>query len=220
MHFIFLRHSEYEQPKGVPSALLPHPITKEGIEQAENGAEKLVKFFKSKGMSPKRIVSSSLLRAYQTSLIFKKTIEKELNISLELIETDNLTERKLGAMANLTVKEIESVIAKDPRLENPPKGWKSSRDYKLPFIGAESLKDAGKRVFETINEECKNGLTIFVGHGASFRNAAIEFKFLKEEDLPKLSMHNSEPLGFENSNGKWELVFGDWKIRDKKDKID
>lgn len=219
MRFIFLRHSEYNQPQGVPSALLPHPITNEGKNQAVSGAQKLIDFFNGKE-KPTRIICSSLLRAYQTAQVLSSEFKKAWGYDLKIEQTDELVERKLGAMANLTVADIESAIVKDSRFENPPKGWKSSRNYKLPYIDAESLKEAGLRVYNKIQSEYSNELTIFIGHGASFRNASIEFGVLEESDLPKLSMHYAEPLIFEEKSGNWKLIFGNWKIREKKDKID
>lgn len=200
--------------------MLPHSITQEGENQALKGAKRLMEFFKLKNIIPSRIISSSLLRAYQTSLIIKQEIDNQLGTDLEIIETDELTERRMGSVTNLTVDQIETVIEKDPRYKQASTDWKSSRDYKLPFIGTESLKEVGLRVFNLINTEASKGPTIFIGHGASFRNASIEFGILQKEDLPKLSIHYAEPLIFEKEQDKWDLVFGDWKIREKKDKID
>lgn len=227
MNFIFIRHSIYEQPKMVPSALLPHPITAEGVEQAKAGAHKIIAFFKDKeNQLPQVIESSSLLRAYQTATVIAEEVFKITKIDLKITQTDALVERKMGPMANLTVQEIELIMSKDPRYENPPEGWKSSKDYKLPYIDCESLEDAGKRVAQYIQNP--NILTdyeadrfrLLVGHGASFRHASRILGILKQEDIPKLSMHYAEPLFFEHTNNAWNHVSGEWKIRSLKENID
>lgn len=229
MNFIFLRHAEYKQPKNVPSALLPHPLTAEGEKQAVHGAEKLIAFFKNnESKIPPYIECSSSLRAYETAKILVTEIKKHFSKHLKIRQTDALTERRLGPMANLTVDEIETVLNKDDRYENPPKGWKSSRNYKLPYIGCESLKEAGFRVAEHIkkapgydSEQKKGSLfRIIVGHGASFRHAAAELAILQEEDIPKLSMFYAEPLFFNCNNGQWKHIGGNWKVRGGNENID
>lgn len=228
MNFIFLRHSEYEQPKNVPSALLPHPITEEGVKQAKIGANKIIAFFKDKeSQLPSVIESSSLLRAYQTASIIAEEIFSQMKIELKIVETDALVERNMGPMANLTVQEIEAILHKDPRYPNPPEGWKSSKDYRLPYIGAESLNDAGLRVAEYIHNENKytkemekERFRLLVGHGASFRHASRELGILKPEEVSKLSMYYAEPLFFKQNKDSWELIEGEWKVRSQKDTID
>lgn len=221
MYLIFLRHAIYEQPKQVPSALLPHPLTSVGRVQATEGAKKITDFIQNHQINfPIKIETSSLLRAYETGTIIKNALENQYNIDILMQETDELTERRLGAMANLTVKAIEEIVNKDPRYPSPPKNWKSTSDYKLPYIGCESLNEAGKRIVNYIEANHFDGLRILVGHGASFRHAAKALNILKAEDIPKLSMHYATPLLFKYVNGKWEHIDGKWKIRDTKDKID
>lgn len=225
MNFIFLRHSEYEQPEGIPSAVLPHPIKNpEGFEQAEKGARDIIDFIKKEGISiPKVIESSSVLRAFQTAKVIAEQLEKEFGEKIEITQSDSLVERIVGAMANLTVSEIEEVISKDPRLDNPPKGWKSNKYYRLPFIGSESLDDAGKRVSKYVIDNPFNvqqDFRVIIGHGASFRHASCELGILEETDIPALSMHYAHPLFFKRNKKSWDLVKGSWKIRNKKDKID
>ena len=144
MNFIFLRHSVYEQPAAVPSALLPHPITAEGVKQAKMAASKIIQFFKNdESQLPRTIESSSLLRAYQTASVLAEEVYNLMRIELKIVQTDELVERKMGAMANLTVQEIEAIMARDLRYEKPPQGWKSSRDYKLPYIDCPAVPFTG-----------------------------------------------------------------------------
>lgn len=228
MNFIFLRHSIYDQPKLVPSALLPHPITTAGIDQAKSGAQKIIAYFKTAPeLLPKQIETSSLLRAFQTAQIIADEINSAYDLDIELVENDNLVERKMGSMANLTVNEIENILSKDPRYTSPPKGWKSSREYKLPYIGCESLSDAGKRVAKVIQTppnptgiKHNSKYRIIVGHGASFRHACYELGILQESDIAKLSMYYAEPLFFTFDNNSWKHIAGNWKIRSTQDNID
>lgn len=219
MYFLFMRHAEYEQPDMVPSALLPHPLTLEGRGQSLEGAKKVKDFlYKNSDLSIVSLHCSKALRAYETADILKT----ELELDLEMNQTDDLLERNMGPMANLRVDEIERIVDRDPRLESLPEGWKSSRDYCLPYKGAESLAIAGKRVAKYISSVKleANGLNVFVGHGASFRHAAHELGILKLEDIPKLSMYYAEPLVFKFEEGKWRLIFGQWKVRARKENID
>ena len=227
MNFIFLRHSVYEQPTHVPSALLPHPITDEGIAQAKAGAQKIVFYFEGKKTQfPKYIECSSLLRAYQTAVVIAEEIFRLTSVELKIIQTDELVERKLGAMANLTVGEIETIMEKDPRYQKPEEGWKSSSDYCLPYLGCESLHEAGERVanyIQSIPDFVENdvlGYRLLIGHGASFRHACHQLGLLSASDIAKLSMFYAEPLFFDYREKTWSHVGGDWKVRTQKDKID
>ncbi len=227
MNFIFLRHAHYQQPEGVPSALLPHPLTPEGIQQAKKGAQKLISFFKGKEKQlPQYIETSSLLRTYQTAEIISEALNMEFSIDLKIVETDQLAERKMGPMANLTVKEIEAVLEKDPRYSAPPPNWKSSKNYRLPFIDCESLAMAGQRVANYIKTtpsnhiQNTNAFRILVGHGASFRYACAALDILQETQIPSLSMHYAEPLFFQQEKQVWKHIGGNWKQRNLKDNID
>lgn len=221
MRFIFLRHSAYQQPEGVPSAMLPHALTQEGLDIAQQKASEMVTFFKNKqDLLPRVIETSVLLRAFQTAEIIQQAFEEAFGLKIPITQTERLMERKVGSVANLTVQEIEKIIAQDPRFENPPKGWKSQSDYRLPFPDCESLLEAGRRVFEYIRDGFEDErYRVIVGHGASFRHAAVELGVLTMNDIPKLSMHYAEPLYFENQKG-WKLIKGAWKIRARKENID
>ncbi len=230
MDFIFLRHGHYHQPKNVPSALLPHPLTDEGMQQCQTGAEKLWSILKTHKLAlPPALESSSALRAFQTASILAAQLAQNAGLQLPILETDQLTERSMGAMANLSVSEIEAILDKDPRYALPPQGWKSSRNYKLPYPGAESLAEAGKRVAEHIVKPTRflgqypslqQQVRILVGHGASFRHACVELGILSEQEVKKYSMYHAEPLYFKHENNGWKLISGAWKIRQQQDQPD
>lgn len=223
MQFCFLRHGHYVQGDGIPSALLPHPLTPKGIQQSEQGVTELIKTIHQSEFSiPDCIITSSLLRAFQTAKIFQLALEKTFNVKIPLIETDMLWERSMGSLSNLSVEEIERIIALDPRHPSPPNNWKSSFDYALPYPYAESLSDAGKRVQNCIIQNTAQfNSPLFVGHGASFRHAAYFLGILSKEEIAKFSMYHAHPLIF-NRNGSNQLVkqSGDWKIRERKEQHD
>lgn len=217
-----IRHGEYEQPPGVPSALLPHPLTDRGREQAHECALRIQAVIAEKRLVPHPIVDCSVsLRAYETARIVAEHLDLGLN------ETEALCERRLGAAANLTVEEIEQVIRLDPRVPNLPSGWKSMSQFRLPLPGAESLWMAGARVATHIASRCRaaaaaasresetrDRLVIFVGHGASFRHAAVDLGVLQADQLPKLSMHHARAVFLERTGeGKWRHDSGEWKLR-------
>lgn len=175
-----------------------------------------------KGLTPHQTVDCSVsLRAYETASILAE------QLGLDLLETEALCERRLGAAANLTVEEIESVIRTDPRYPDLPEGWKSKSHFRLPLPGAESLWMAGARVATHIESRCRavaaaasrddqtgDLLVIFVGHGASFRHAAVDLGVLQAAQLPSLSMHHAQPVILERTaEGTWRHDSGEWKLR-------
>ena len=126
--------------------------------------------------------------------------------------------RGLGSAANLTVAQIEAVLATDPRHDPPPPGWKSDSDYRLPLDGAESLMEAGARVAahlrETMAAASPARLTVFVGHGASFRHAAHHLGLMSRDDIRRLSMFHARPLLVcYTPRDSWRHFAGSWKVR-------
>ncbi|MDB6175995.1 phosphoglycerate mutase family protein [Paracoccus sp. Z330] len=215
-YFAFLRHGEYHQRADAPSARQPFALTPQGGRQARLGADQLLGMMVQHDLRPARLIHSSRqLRAWQTA--------RELQMRLcdngydidDIAQSSGLAERGLGSAANLTVGEIEAVLAADPRYGAPPTGWKSDSDYCLPLEGAESLADAGRRVAEHIRRIVQPGLlTIMVGHGASFRHACHELGLLRRDEIARLSMFHARPLLFcHDARGSWRHLAGEWKIR-------
>jgi len=213
---ILLRHGEYHQRQGAPSAHQPFGLTKEGAKQAEAAGPAVVKMAKENGWRLHPVIHcSNLLRGWQTAEIIRRTTP-EFNGTEGY---DALAERGLGSAANLTVAEIEAVLANDPRYDPPPSDWKSKSHYRLPLQGAESLMDAGERVARHLDEslagfEEPGTAMLFVGHGAAFRHAAHHLGVLAFDDIAKLSMHHATPVALEaKHNGPWRHVAGEWKVR-------
>lgn len=220
----FVRHGEYQQKHKTPSAFQPFGLTEKGKKQSQAAAKLIADYAQTHHLKiAPSIHSSNLLRAWQTA-----TAIKENMMHLSYIETSaQINERSVGAVANLTVAEIERLLEEDPRYECPAFNWKSNSYYCLPFDGAESLMQSGERLANFILKEfveLKNTvqhdtLKIIVGHGASFRHAAYRLGIIDFEEIVQYSMYHATPLFFEFTKEKnqqdWSFVkvHGDWKIR-------
>lgn len=216
-----LRHADYLQPEDVPSAWLPWPLNQTGIEQAKGAAETIIRYLDSHALDCIDPIDSSLMqRAWQTATIVATQLQRRLQSSYSVDQFEALAERGVGAAANLTIGQIERILAADPRYELPPAGWKSRSDYKLPFQGAESLDEAGMRVarhLETVWQACAerdgSGLKVIVGHGAAIRHAAKHLGVLSAEQTGRVSMYHALPMFFSKVDGQWQLIEGNWKPR-------
>ncbi|MEJ8475700.1 histidine phosphatase family protein [Roseibium algae] len=217
-----IRHGDYAQRIGAPSALQPFALTAKGHEQAKAAGQDIAKTLKSNDwhLSP-TVHCSRQLRAWQTARGIVDSLVENCGISCELIEDEALAERSVGALANLTTDDIEQVIANDPRHDALPEGWKSNSHFKLPMQGAESLMEAGKRVaayltahMTTLPASEQTQALLFVGHGASFRHAAHVLGVLDYDDIDRLSMHHARPIVLEHHPDEtWTHIGGDWKSR-------
>jgi len=253
-YLALVRHGQYHQRAGAPSAFQPYPLNEEGQQQAYDCAAKLLEFVKEYRVPiATEIHSSVMLRAWQTADTIRSELSRsELSRSLlnksqgnpsqasdtraastpafacthgsdfSIVETPLLGERCVGSVANLTVAEVDQILRDDPRYPSPPENWKSNSHYQLPFPGAESLAQAGKRVseylvklFESQQASCTEGcLQLVVGHGAAFRHAAYELGVLEAEQIAKLSMFHATPVFLQlEDGGNWKHVSGAWKVR-------
>lgn len=222
-YFALIRHGSFVQPQGVPSAHLPHPLDALGRKQARENAALLLEKIRSEVYELDPLIdSSSLLRAYETSLIFSEVLAAELGPTT-IAQFDCLAERSLGSAANLSLDEIDRIVAADPRLEPLPKGWKATTDFRLPMPGAESLFAAGRRVADHLLSRAQalgqaqaneRKLKLVFGHGGAFRHAAMHLGVLAREDIPRLSMYHCQPVILQcASNGSWSHEGGAWKVR-------
>lgn len=223
----FVRHGEYQQPLGVPSALLPYPLTSGGVKQAEGGAESLKKTALDENWHILPVIDSSCqLRGWQTADVIASFLQQDTDSDVMVESFEGLAERSLGSAANLTVKQIESVVEADPRYDPLPAGWKSDSYFRIPLQGAESLMQAGERVMQHVTNRTArlaeqisvDTLKIFVGHGAAFRHAAVHMGLMTAEQAVALSMYHCTPLYFEwlgdqHDNNRWRHIAGEWKVR-------
>lgn len=213
----FIRHGEYAQLPNTPSALQPFALTEEGKVQARNCATTLQEAAQYLNVPiNSTIYCSTSLRAWQTA----SEIAQQLPLAdVQIEQTDELCERSVGALANLTIEQIEQAIFDDPRFPALPQNWKSDSDFRLPVKGAESLLDSGRRVASYVQHKVQvnsTSLTCFVGHGASIRHAAYQMGILSFNEIAKLSMYHAQPVIFKRLEQQWHLAFGDWKHRGAK----
>lgn len=216
----FFRHGAYAQKTGVPSARQPWPLTQEGREQARQGGMVLSEMIAEHGLTiAPAIHCSHQLRAWQTAQELTLYLRELGHDAAKPLENAALAERGLGSAANLTVSEIETALEDDPRYDMPPPGWKSDSDYQLPLEGAESLMQAGRRVANYIDATAEPGaVTIYVGHGASFRHACHHFGILSREEIAQFSMFHAQPsLICHEAHDRWAHLAGAWKIRAARD---
>ena len=214
-----VRHGDYFQLPRTPSARQPFPLTDKGRTQAIDAARSLTDMAAKERWAIHPVIHcSNLLRGYQTASL----IAENMNGPFVLESHDGLAERGLGSAANLSIDDIESILASDPRFDPPPPGWKSDSYYRLPLQGAESLMDAGTRVADCLvgtMDEIKaenDAMMIFVGHGAAFRHAAHRLGVLAFDDIAKLGMYHGVPVALESfGDGTWARVAGELKVRGK-----
>jgi broad specificity phosphatase PhoE len=217
-----IRHGDYQQLPDTPSAHQPYPLNSVGETQAREGAQVLYDTLKRHGWSlVPSIDSSRLLRAWQTATIFAERLAEQSSCTPPVESYDELAERGVGCLANLTIAQIEDVLRLDPRVSDPPAGWKADSHYRLPLQGAESLLEAGGRVAAHLLQAMAalppaghDRVKVFVGHGAAFRHAACHLGVLEFGQLRQLSMFHCQPVMLEYlPNGNWRHVEGDWKVR-------
>lgn len=221
----FARHADYAQLASTPSAHQPFALNELGIEQAGEQARLFAELIDTNGWQLiSEIESSTMLRAWQTAEIFKAQLQKQNEVELTINSFDELAERSVGSVANLTVEQIEKIVEQDPRYDSLPSNWKSDSYFRLPFQGAESLLDAGKRVATHIEQQMKlverkpeTQIKLVLGHGASFRHAAYHLGIIEFDMIAKLSMFHALPLLFEyDEKGHWQHIAGEWKKRQPK----
>lgn len=218
-----IRHGDYRQLADTPSALQPFPLTPLGCDHAAAAADTVAKALEQYSWSLAPAIDSSLqLRAWQTADIIRQQLQTAGDAVLQVESFSALAERSMGSAANLSIQQIESVLAQDPRYATPPSNWKARSDYQLPLQDAESLNQAGQRVAGHLQAQMQSlqevvsadTLKLFVGHGASFRHAAWQLGVLQFAQIAQLSMYHGSPVFLEyHKDGSWSHTAGNWKQR-------
>ena len=217
-----IRHGDYHQLPDTPSAHQPWPLNNTGETQAQESVQLLHDMIvRNDWTLVPSIDSSRLLRAWQTAVIFAGGLADLAASTPQIERYDELAERGVGCLANLTIAQIEAVLHQDPRVSDPPADWKADSHYRLPLQGAESLLEAGERVAGHLSKSMAgllpddhDRIKIFVGHGAAFRHAAYHLGVLAFEQIRQLSMFHCQPVMIEYlPGGQWRHVEGDWKVR-------
>ncbi len=222
-HVALVRHGDYHQDRSAPSAWQPWPLNPDGERQSIEGATILEQFLASQNLSlHPTLYSSTLLRARQTAAQYQSYFSTH---ETQLLCTDALTERSVGAAANLSITDIEAALARDPDVEPPRPGWKSDPHYRLPLPGAESLIEAGQRVATCLTDIADthgdtNSVSLVVGHGAALRHACAVLGLFSISEAGAISMYYGMPIVLRRHHGQWSQVFGDWKPRSKERRVD
>ena len=217
-----IRHGDYHQMPGAPSAHQPYQLNANGEIHAVEAAGIINEVVQRNGWSlTPQIDCAQMLRAWQTARIIADNLTVRASAETQLECFDELAERCVGSAANLTTRQIEKVIHDDPRYAELPENWKSNSEYRLPLQGAESLLQAGERVaghlvrrMSELPASSTDRLKLFVGHGAAFRHAAFHLGVLEYDDIARLSMYHGRPVFLEYfDDGSWSHIAGEWKIR-------
>ncbi|TXS95778.1 histidine phosphatase family protein [Parahaliea maris] len=226
LYAALVRHGDYHQLADTPSAHQPFALTDAGYREAEVEASRFARQLQGENwVLADELHTSTLLRAWQTARIYAQALALGEGPGLTTVEFGALAERCVGAAANLSLGQIAEVIASDPRYEALPPDWKSDSDFCLPFLGAESLWQAGERVAAHIRaamqglaaSATRDSLQLFVGHGAAFRHAAALLGALPRDQVAAVSMYHARPVILEwRAQGPWRHVAGDWKPRGRR----
>jgi len=218
-----IRHGDYHQLAGAPSAHQPFPLNSAGENHARKAANLIDEAVQRHAwhLSPE-IDCSNMLRGWQTARIIADSLNTGSAEAFRLESFDELAERSVGCAANLTADQIQQIIHDDPRYPELPENWKSNSEYCLPLQGAESLLQAGERVaahlvkrMSVLPADGTDVLKLFVGHGAAFRHAAYHLGVLEYEEIARMSMYHGQPVFLEYlDNDSWQHVEGEWKIRE------
>jgi 2,3-bisphosphoglycerate-dependent phosphoglycerate mutase len=217
-----IRHGDYYQMPGAPSAHQPYPLNADGENHAREAAASIDKVMQHHHWSMHPLIDcSQMLRGWQTARIIADNLAAKSSQELKLESFDELAERCVGSAANLTGEQIREIIHNDPRYPELPEDWKSNSEFCLPLQGAESLLDAGERVaahlqrrVSELPNEGVDTLKLFVGHGAAFRHATFHLGVLEYEQIARLSMYHGRPVFLELlDDGSWRHIEGEWKVR-------
>ena len=89
-----IRHGEYAQPTGVPSAHLPYGLTAEGVVQAGDAARAVLDFAARSGLTLHPIIDCSRLRrAWETATLLARGLTNHTDQQFSCQEFDDLAER-------------------------------------------------------------------------------------------------------------------------------
>ncbi len=227
---VFMRHAVLDQPKGVPAANLPHALTAKGEDEASDAAHRLQALAEKMDCKiDDDIECAPSQPVWQTAAILGEELDDITGRGYRAVERSELAGRSFGGAANLTLKEIETLVAEDPRFTKPPKTWLAKPDYRPPFPGAESLGAAGERVGGFIRRRAEemwphltgDTLKVFVGHGATLVHAAAWLGAIPAKSAPqKVLPHAHWALIEFRASGRCTLLDADWRKPAKTDTPD
>lgn len=215
-----VRHGRHRDPPGAVRAHVECALTWQGYEEACVLSDGLVARADRYNLALHPVIDCSrMLCSWQTASIAAKDLSSKTGADFSVRESDALSERSFGAAANLTTEEIEAALAVDPRYQPLPSHWQTQSDFRLPFQGAESLLDAGRRAAQHIDgvlaelatEVAANTMKVFIGHSAAFRYAAVALGILDVDAAANASIGHCRAVLLERlEGGRWAQVGGDW----------
>jgi 2,3-bisphosphoglycerate-dependent phosphoglycerate mutase len=205
-----IRHGEYAQPVGVPSAHLPYGLTESGAAQAREAAAAVLEFARRSELTLDPVIDCSRMRrAWETASWMAEALNEAVGRRFECREFEELAERSMGAVANLSVEAIEAILLDDPRCSVPPPGWKRESEYRRAAALPGAAENVGNKA------AC---LKLLVGHGGAFRHAACELGVLSTDQVASLSMGYGVPVYLqvertESGRDQFVHIAGHWRQR-------
>ncbi|HEU23816.1 MAG: hypothetical protein C0176_06520 [Mesoaciditoga sp.] len=183
--FYLLRHGQTDSNLSgiIQGQSIDVPLNEEGIEQSQKIAELL------KG-HVSRIVSSDLLRAYQTARIIGDILEVE-------IETDKrLREMNYGSWEGNFLDELMKTPEGRVWIENPSK-WR--------IENSESVLDVQNRIIQAIKEYVQRyDNLLFVSHGVTISAFLLYVKNLPLDNVKEYIPRNTQIYEFKFEDGRFE----------------
>lgn len=183
--FYLLRHGQTDSNLSgiIQGQSLDVPLNGEGIKQSKKVAELL------KGHIEK-IISSDLLRAYQTAEIIGET----LGIS---VETDKrLREMNYGVWEGNFFSELMKTQEGRVWMESPSK-WK--------IENSETVLDVQKRIVESVREHIqKFDRILFISHGVTIASFLLYVKGLSLDYVKEYIPRNTQIYQFEFEDNEFE----------------
>ena len=183
--FYLLRHGQTDSNLSgiIQGQSIDVPLNEEGIEQSQKIAELL------KG-NVSRIISSDLLRAYQTARIIGDILEVE-------IETDKrLREMNYGSWEGNFLDELMKTPEGRVWIENPSK-WR--------IENSESVLDVQNRIIQAIKEYVQRyDNLLFVSHGVTISAFLLYVKNLPLDNVKEYIPRNTQIYEFEFEDGRFE----------------
>ena len=218
---VLVRHGHFDRPEDTASAHSLLPLSETGRAQAEAATGVMAARCADHGLTiDKRVEASQLLRAWQTANVLCEQLTQYTNTTHHVIQRDELIERGLGSAANITFTRIRELVALDSRLGDLPEGWRRTPEFRLPFPGAESLMDAGKRVATRIeqsmdsisDDDSQDVARLFVAHSGCLRHAAVVLGALDVRRVSGLSMDFVQSVLIEKlPDGSWVQLAGEFQ---------
>ncbi|BBJ27137.1 histidine phosphatase family protein [Athalassotoga saccharophila] len=185
--FYLLRHGQTDSNLSgiIQGQSIDVPLNEEGIEKSKKIAELL------KG-HVSRIVSSDLLRAYQTARIIGEILGVE-------IETDKrLREMNYGSWEGNFLDELMKTPEGKVWMENPSK-WR--------IENSESVLDVQNRIIQAIKEYVqKYDDILFVSHGVTISAFLLYVKDLPLDNVKEYIPRNTQLYEFKFENDRFEEV--------------